>query len=141
MLTPFVRVVRSYPLELQGPILPHVTHLFNVTTFHHREPGLGNVGILGKFPNLPEYAGLSPPSSEIIGDMVRACLPSRCVSSSLTSSPTASCTPNCGSVCIGLQTPSPSHLRHGRCRPSSMISPTFTLRKWSSLVSCDLFRL
>eukprot|EP00729_Bicosta_minor_P017007 gene17007-20076_t len=47
----------------------HVTHLFNVSGFHHRLPSLGNFGLLNTFPpGLPGYEGLRPPTVEIITD-------------------------------------------------------------------------
>lgn len=42
-----------------------------VTTFHHRDSGLTNVGLLKEFPALPLYEGLTPPTIELIGDAVR----------------------------------------------------------------------
>ena len=46
---------------------PHITHLFNVCTFHHRDAGLANVGLLDRLPGEPALAG---PSVELIGDLV-----------------------------------------------------------------------
>eukprot|EP00048_Salpingoeca_helianthica_P018090 m.240660 g.240660 ORF g.240660 m.240660 type:complete len:402 (-) comp23526_c0_seq1:22-1227(-) len=46
----------------------HITHLFNVSTFHHREPSLVNFGLCDKLPITPEYAGLPSPTVEVIGD-------------------------------------------------------------------------
>lgn len=49
----------------------HVTHLFNVSSFHHRNISLCNIGLLGSFPpGLKQYHGLQPPSVEVIGDFV-----------------------------------------------------------------------
>lgn len=47
----------------------HITHLFNVCSFHHRQPGIGNFGMCQELPRLPQYAGLTPPTLELIGDM------------------------------------------------------------------------
>lgn len=55
-------------------VRPLVTHLFNVTTFHHRKSGLTNLALLPKYPKLPEFAGLTPPTIELIGDTVRSSL-------------------------------------------------------------------
>eukprot|EP00301_Raphidiophrys_heterophryoidea_P017431 c2741_g1_i2.p1 GENE.c2741_g1_i2~~c2741_g1_i2.p1 ORF type:complete len:228 (-),score=46.11 c2741_g1_i2:746-1429(-) len=54
-------------LHPEGP-RAHMTHIFNVSSFGHRSPGLVNFGLLSKFPNLPEYEGLEPVSVEIVGD-------------------------------------------------------------------------
>ena len=53
-----------------GPVCRcHVTHLFNVSGFHHRLPSLGNFGLLNSFPpGMPAYQGLQPPTVEIITD-------------------------------------------------------------------------
>jgi hypothetical protein len=58
----------------QSKRLPAATHhaptdLFNVCGFHHRNPSLCNFGLIPRFPALPEYAGLIPPTVEVIGDM------------------------------------------------------------------------
>lgn len=42
-----------------------------VTTFHHRNAGLTNIGLLPSFPRMPLYDGLVPPTAELIGDAVR----------------------------------------------------------------------
>ncbi|XP_078360754.1 N-acetylglucosamine-6-phosphate deacetylase-like isoform X2 [Oculina patagonica] len=47
----------------------HLTHLFNVCSFHHRSPGLVNFGLLDELPNLPKYSGIKTPTVEIIGDL------------------------------------------------------------------------
>lgn len=47
----------------------HLTHLFNVCSFHHRSPGLVNFGLLDDLPNLPKYKGIKTPTVEIIGDL------------------------------------------------------------------------
>ena len=71
------------------PVHPHITHLFNVSSFNHRLPSLVNFGMVNRFPNddqyqgtlyvsqrfllsssLPPLLGLSPPTAEIVGDMV-----------------------------------------------------------------------
>ena len=44
--------------------------MFNVTSFHHRDVSLCNFGMVSRFPELPAYAGLEPPSVEIIADGV-----------------------------------------------------------------------
>jgi N-acetylglucosamine-6-phosphate deacetylase len=48
----------------------HLTHLFNVQTFHHREFGLANIGLVSSFPDLERYWGLVTPTVEVIGDLV-----------------------------------------------------------------------
>jgi hypothetical protein len=48
----------------------HVTHMFNVTSFHHRDVSLCNFGMVSRFPLLPGYEGLVPPTVEVIGDGV-----------------------------------------------------------------------
>ncbi|XP_020630695.1 N-acetylglucosamine-6-phosphate deacetylase-like [Orbicella faveolata] len=47
----------------------HLTHLFNVCSFHHRSPGLVNFRVLDELPNLPKYRGIKTPTVEIIGDL------------------------------------------------------------------------
>ncbi|XP_065176076.1 N-acetylglucosamine-6-phosphate deacetylase-like [Sycon ciliatum] len=47
----------------------HITHLYNVSNFHHRLPSLVNFGLVERFPDLPQYSGLSPPTVELIGDL------------------------------------------------------------------------
>lgn len=47
----------------------HLTHLFNVCSFHHRSPGLVNFGLLDELPNLSKYRGIKTPTVEIIGDL------------------------------------------------------------------------
>lgn len=51
----------------RGVPRPHITHLFNVCTFHHRDAGLANAGLLDSLPGEPSLAG---PSVELIGDLV-----------------------------------------------------------------------
>ena len=46
----------------------HVTHLFNVSSFHHRSPSLSNFGLVRTMPSLPAYSGLLPPTVEVIAD-------------------------------------------------------------------------
>jgi hypothetical protein len=70
---------------------PHVTHLFNVTTFHHRAAGLTNIGLLPSFPDLPAFYGAVVPTIEIIGDMV--CTTPGCVVCCA-----CACVPVCGCV-------------------------------------------
>lgn len=48
----------------------HMTHIFNVQSFHHREMGLANFGILSRFPKLPQYEGIVEPTIEFVGDMI-----------------------------------------------------------------------
>lgn len=48
----------------------HMTHMFNVSDFHHRDISLVNFGILSKFPKISKYEGLQPPTIELIGDFV-----------------------------------------------------------------------
>lgn len=50
----------------------HLTHLFNVTKFHHRDVGLTNFGLLSHFPNQDKYKDIVEPSVEIIGDFIHA---------------------------------------------------------------------
>jgi N-acetylglucosamine-6-phosphate deacetylase len=58
-------------LRLGTPANPiHMTHLFNVQSFHHRDVGLANFGILSKWPNLPEYQGVLEPTVEFVGDLL-----------------------------------------------------------------------
>ncbi|XP_030838789.1 uncharacterized protein LOC762680 isoform X1 [Strongylocentrotus purpuratus] len=47
----------------------HITHLLNVCNFHHRNPSLVNFGLTDRFPLLPGYHHLAPPTIEIIGDL------------------------------------------------------------------------
>ena len=47
----------------------HVTHLFNVCGFHHRNPSLVNFGLTSRFPKQPEYEGLASPTVEVITDL------------------------------------------------------------------------
>ncbi|XP_070555715.1 N-acetylglucosamine-6-phosphate deacetylase-like [Ptychodera flava] len=56
-------------LRLQPSTQFHITHLFNVCSFHHRTPSLVNFGLTEDFPSLPEYEGLQPPTVEVIGDL------------------------------------------------------------------------
>lgn len=46
----------------------HITHLFNVSKFHHRQISIVNFGMISKFPDMEEYADIIEPSVEIIGD-------------------------------------------------------------------------
>lgn len=48
----------------------HVTHLFNVTKFHHRDVSMVNLSLLSNFPNLDKYQNIVEPSVEIIGDFI-----------------------------------------------------------------------
>lgn len=48
----------------------HVTHLCNVSTFHHRDSSLVNAAMCPRFPNAPLYEGARPPTLEIIGDLI-----------------------------------------------------------------------
>jgi len=48
----------------------HVTHLFNVTKFHHRDVSMVNISLLSNFPNLDKYKNIVEPSVEIIGDFI-----------------------------------------------------------------------
>jgi N-acetylglucosamine-6-phosphate deacetylase len=55
--------------KYQRPV--HVTHLFNVTKFHHRDVGLVNIALLSQFPEgMEKYSNMIEPSVEIIGDFV-----------------------------------------------------------------------
>ncbi|XP_038057165.1 N-acetylglucosamine-6-phosphate deacetylase-like [Patiria miniata] len=57
-------------LKIKPSVQFHITHLFNVCSFHHRNPSLVNFGMTDRFPSLPGYEKLAPPTVEIIGDMV-----------------------------------------------------------------------
>lgn len=46
-----------------------IADLFNVCGFHHRLPSLCNFGLIPRFPSLPKYEGLTPPTVELIGDL------------------------------------------------------------------------
>jgi N-acetylglucosamine-6-phosphate deacetylase len=48
----------------------HITHMFNVSQFHHRNVSLCNFGMASRFPNKQGYEDLVPPSVEVIGDFV-----------------------------------------------------------------------
>jgi len=48
----------------------HITHMYNVSSFHHRKQTLCNFGLATRFPKLPSYQGIEPPTVEIIGDTV-----------------------------------------------------------------------
>ncbi|XP_077863301.1 N-acetylgalactosamine-6-phosphate deacetylase-like [Saccoglossus kowalevskii] len=56
-------------LQTDPSVQFHITHIFNVCTFHHRNPSLVNFGLTEVFPKLDKYSGLTPPSVEVIGDM------------------------------------------------------------------------
>jgi N-acetylglucosamine-6-phosphate deacetylase len=48
----------------------HITHLYNVSSFHHRKQSLCNFGLSSRFPNLPDYKNIQTPTVELIGDTV-----------------------------------------------------------------------
>ena len=48
----------------------HITHLFNVSSFHHRSVGLCNFGMVKAFPKLPKFSGICTPSVEVVGDLL-----------------------------------------------------------------------
>jgi len=48
----------------------HVTHIFNVQSFHHRDMGIANFSCFSGFPNLPEFEGLTEPTIEVVGDLL-----------------------------------------------------------------------
>ncbi|KAG5489885.1 hypothetical protein JKF63_00002 [Porcisia hertigi] len=48
----------------------HVTHVCNVSTFHHRNSSLVNAAMCPRFPNALLYEGARPPTVEIIGDLI-----------------------------------------------------------------------
>eukprot|EP01117_Protostelium_nocturnum_P006224 TRINITY_DN2245_c0_g1_i3.p1 TRINITY_DN2245_c0_g1~~TRINITY_DN2245_c0_g1_i3.p1 ORF type:complete len:385 (-),score=136.90 TRINITY_DN2245_c0_g1_i3:121-1275(-) len=48
----------------------HVTHIFNVQGFHHRDMGIANFTVLSEFPDLVEYHGLVEPTIEVVGDLL-----------------------------------------------------------------------
>jgi N-acetylglucosamine-6-phosphate deacetylase len=52
--------------------VPHLTHVYNVMAFHHREPGLVNYALCAKLPRTPKYeeCTVAAPTAEIIGDMI-----------------------------------------------------------------------
>eukprot|EP01084_Bolivina_argentea_P261339 441577_1 len=48
----------------------HMTHCFNVQTFHHRNVGLANFAITPLLPNMEKYKNINKmPTIEIIGDL------------------------------------------------------------------------
>ena len=58
-------------LKLGSPAFKlHTTHLYNVMSFHHRQPSLINFLLCRKYPRGEKYAGAVPPSVEIIADMI-----------------------------------------------------------------------
>lgn len=48
----------------------HVTHLCNVSTFHHRKSSLVNAAMCRRYPNAELYSGARPPTLEIIADLI-----------------------------------------------------------------------
>ena len=46
----------------------HMTHVFNVQQFHHRNSGLANFALVSEFPQLAAFQDLTPPTVEVIGD-------------------------------------------------------------------------
>lgn len=56
-------------LAVAGQRRLHITHLFNVCSFHHRLPSLVNVGLAESFPSLPKYKDMLPPTVELIADL------------------------------------------------------------------------
>ncbi|ESL09711.1 N-acetylglucosamine-6-phosphate deacetylase-like protein [Trypanosoma rangeli SC58] len=50
----------------------HVTHMYNVMSFHHRNPSLINMALCSSFPNAEIYKGAITPYVEIIGDLVHS---------------------------------------------------------------------
>lgn len=48
----------------------HVTHLCNVSTFHHRHSSLVNAAMCRCYPNAALYSGARPPTLEVIGDLI-----------------------------------------------------------------------
>lgn len=40
------------------PVKPHITHMCNVSSFHHRVPSLVNFGMVEQYPNEEQYKGL-----------------------------------------------------------------------------------
>jgi N-acetylglucosamine-6-phosphate deacetylase len=48
----------------------HSTHLFNVMGFHHRDPSLVNFGLCRTYPRAAKYRNCSPPTVEVIGDLI-----------------------------------------------------------------------
>ena len=56
-------------LHAVKPMRCHMTHVFNVQSFHHRNSGLANFALVSKFPSLIQYQGIEPPTVEVIGDL------------------------------------------------------------------------
>lgn len=48
----------------------HTTHFCNVMSFHHRDPSLVNFCLTPKFPRSNRYTGCTPPTLEIIADLI-----------------------------------------------------------------------
>lgn len=48
----------------------HTTHFCNVMKFHHRNVSLVNIIACGKYPDAPAYKGVTPPTTEVIADLV-----------------------------------------------------------------------
>lgn len=59
-----LKVATEYDRQL------HITHMFNVSRFHHRDVSLCNFGMATRFPKRHGYEGLIPPTVEVIGDFV-----------------------------------------------------------------------
>ena len=61
--------INDFPERIvRGPF--HLTHAFNVQVFHHRDCGLANFALIGRLPDLPQYAGIDLPTLELIGDCI-----------------------------------------------------------------------
>lgn len=53
-----------------APVRCHLTHAFNVMSWHHRSPSLGNLALLSRFPPGATYGGLAVPTVELVSDAV-----------------------------------------------------------------------
>jgi N-acetylglucosamine-6-phosphate deacetylase len=61
-------VLRILRLACQRDKPVHVTHLFNVSKFHHRQVSIVNLALLSRFPPMEKYSAITEPSIELIGD-------------------------------------------------------------------------
>lgn len=63
-------ILSSLRLAAKKQCQLHITHMYNVSAFHHRKQTLCNFGLASRFPKLPSYHGIEPPTVELIGDTV-----------------------------------------------------------------------
>jgi N-acetylglucosamine-6-phosphate deacetylase len=63
-------ILASFHLAAEKKCQLHITHLYNVSSFHHRKQSLCNFGLSSRFPNLPDYKNIQTPTVELIGDTV-----------------------------------------------------------------------